>query len=134
MYWRDILSRLTGFSTPVFGLSFQPSRAEQEFARQVVTFLEDRRVLFHPFAMETLHECVNSVLDIRKFLTDILLRMDQESLSDGVLAQNIRSMRAACRDFLDVVRIPRDYDFRDWQAGAGFSRDHRATSGRVVSP
>lgn len=122
MHWREILSRLSGFSTPVFGVSFQPVQAERTFARQLLTFLEDRRVLFQPLAMEALRECVRSVLDIRGFLTQTLLELDKEQLSSSALAQNLKGMRAACRDFLDCVRVPDDYDFRRWQEGANFSR------------
>jgi hypothetical protein len=39
-----ILSRLTGFSVPVFGVSWSPPEAERAVARRVIASLEDRRV------------------------------------------------------------------------------------------
>jgi hypothetical protein len=43
--FQEIAARVTGFSTPVFGVSWSPSEPEVTAARRVVTFLEDRRVL-----------------------------------------------------------------------------------------
>ena len=48
MKFQEILSRITGLSVPVFGVSWTPPAAEVTIARRVVTFLEDRRVLYNP--------------------------------------------------------------------------------------
>lgn len=98
MRFDEIASRFTGFSTPVFGVSWQPAEPEVGAARRVVAFLEDRRVLYAPDEMEVPQHCVHSVLDIRHFLT-----VELGALTDGDLHRSLRAMRAACRKFLDTV-------------------------------
>ncbi|WP_425469518.1 DUF6650 family protein [Paraburkholderia azotifigens] len=68
----EIVSRITGFSVPVFGIQWNPSEAERAVARRVLTFLEDRRVLYSPSQMEVPSHCVESVLRIRESLTSEL--------------------------------------------------------------
>jgi hypothetical protein len=99
MKFEEIASRITGFSSPVFGVSWNPPEPEVTAARRVITFLEDRRVLFVPSTMEVPDHCIQSVIEIRHFLTDELGRSGGES----DLAQSVRAMRAACRKFLGAV-------------------------------
>lgn len=99
MKFREVISRITGFSVPVFGLQWNPPDAECVVARRVLTFLEDRRVLFVPSEMEIPFHGVQSVLHIREFLTAELGGLSGE----GQLTQSLRAMRAACRKFLDAV-------------------------------
>lgn len=99
MNWREIASRCTGFSTPIFGASWNPVEADRRIARDLIGYLEDRRVLFNPAEMECAHHCVDSVIEIREFLTKQLARTD----GSNELALNIRSMRTACRKFLDRI-------------------------------
>jgi hypothetical protein len=98
--WQEIASRLTGFSIPVFGVSWTPPEADRAVARRVITFLEDRRVLYVPSEMEVPDYCVRSVLEIRAYLTSELQRIPSEK----DLAQSLRAMRTACRKFLDTVQ------------------------------
>jgi len=99
MKFREIVSRITGLSVPVFGVQWNPPEAECVAARRVLAFLEDRRVLYVPSEMELPQHCVESVLRIREFLTAEIgnLQCEQE------LAQSLRAMRAACRKFLATV-------------------------------
>ncbi|CCV09588.1 conserved hypothetical protein [Mesorhizobium metallidurans STM 2683] len=54
--------RVTGISTPVFGVSWSgPGPAETEIVRRFLVFLEDRRVLYNPFDMETEAEVRHSI-------------------------------------------------------------------------
>lgn len=99
MKFREALSRITGISVPVFGIQWNPPEAERAVAKRVLTFLEDRRVLYVPSEMEVPQHGVQSVLRIREFLTSELGRLT----GDGQLAQSLRAMRAACRKFLDAV-------------------------------
>jgi uncharacterized protein DUF6650 len=62
MKFSEIVARLTGFSIPVCGVSWQPKEPEIDAARRIVTFLEDRRVLYSPSEMEMPDHCVQSVL------------------------------------------------------------------------
>ena len=105
----QILNRLTGFSTPIGGLSWQSATLDVEVARGVLIFLEDRRVLYDPFEVQVPEHCVESVLQIRQFLTTVLA--DQGIGSE--LAGHLRAMRAACRAFLYRFSSPADISFGD---------------------
>lgn len=100
MKFVEIISRLTGFSIPVFGVSWNPPEPDVQKARRIIIFLEDRRVLYAPSEMELPAHCVQSVLEIRQFLTQELGSLQAET----DLAATLRAMRAACRKFLDKVQ------------------------------
>jgi len=97
MNFREIAARLTGVSIPVFGVSWNPPEAEVVQARRILSFLEDRRVLYMPYEVEVPQHCIDSVLEIRRFLTEELGRLPH----DSDLAAGLRAMRGACRRFLD---------------------------------
>jgi hypothetical protein len=101
MKWREIASRITGFSGPGFGISWTPPAAEVTVARRVIQFLEDRRVLYNPYHLEVPEQCVHSVVEIRKFITTELGNLDPSS----ELVPHLRAIRAACRKFLDNVNL-----------------------------
>jgi hypothetical protein len=95
--FKEIASRLTGFSVPIFGVSWNPPEPEVAVARRVLAYLEDRRVLFNPYHLEVADQCVHSVLEIRKFLTNEIGQL----ADDSRLGEHLRGIRAACRKFLD---------------------------------
>ena len=64
----------------------------------MIRFLEDRRVLYNPSELEQPRYCVQSVIEIRRFLTSELGNLPEVGLA-GTLA----AMRAACRKFLDSL-------------------------------
>jgi hypothetical protein len=65
----------------------------------VITFLEDRRLLFGIRHSEDELHCVHSAIEIRKFLTDELA-----SAKPGrSLAASLRAMRSAMRAFVDAA-------------------------------
>jgi hypothetical protein len=97
MNYKEILARLTGFSVPVFGVSWKPAEPEIAVARRVIAYLEDRRLLYNPFDLEVLDFCLDSVLEIRKFLTQEIGRLPAGSEFAG----HLRAIRSACRQFLD---------------------------------
>jgi hypothetical protein len=99
MKFTEIAARLTGISTPLGGISWQATETEMAAARRVISFLEDRRVLYAPDEMEVPAHCVHSVLEIRRFLTVEVGKFDNGS----ELAASLRAMRAACRRFLERV-------------------------------
>jgi hypothetical protein len=99
MKFKEVLNHLTGISTPIFGVSWNPPNTDITQARRILRFLEDRRVLYNPYELETPRYCVDSVLEIRRFLTAELIGIK----TDGELAQDLKAMRAACRKFLDTV-------------------------------
>ena len=97
MKFKEIASRLTGFSVPIFGVSWNPPEPEVAVARRVLAYLEDRRVLFNPYHLEVADQCVHSVVEIRKFLTNEIGQL----ADDSRLSEHLRGIRAACRKFLD---------------------------------
>jgi hypothetical protein len=100
MKFKEVLTRLTGFSVPIFGVSWQAPEAEVTVARRVIAFLEDRRVLYAPSEMELPQYCVQSVIEIRHFLTSEIGALDERS----ELAATLRAMRAACRKFINATQ------------------------------
>jgi hypothetical protein len=99
--FKEVIASLTGLSTPIFGVSWNPPKAEVTAARKIIAFLEDRRVLYNPYQMEDPRHCKSSVIEIRQFFTKELGTLTDK---DG-LAANLRAMRAACRNFLDAVGV-----------------------------
>lgn len=100
MRFAEVKRRVTGFSIPIFGVSWEPGEAEVTVARRVVTFLEDRRVLFNPTELEVPAHCIDSVIEIRRFLTDEIAGLGD----DEDLAPHLVAMRAGCRKFLDNMQ------------------------------
>ena len=96
----DLARRVTGFSTPIFGLSWNPPAAERDTVRALLTFLEDRRVLYQPYQLEGEGDVDHSVHAIRQQCTLSLASLDEQSQAAGP----IRAIRAACRRFLDEPR------------------------------
>lgn len=100
MKFKEIAKRVTGFSTPIFGVSWTPSESERAVAKRILAELEDRRVLYNPSEMEIPDHCVMSVVEIRRMLSNEIGTLDEES----PLADSLRAMRAACRKFLDTTQ------------------------------
>jgi hypothetical protein len=132
--FKDIASQITGFSTPIFGISWNPSKTEKAIAKSVINFLEDKRVLYNPSELETPDHCVTSVIEIRHFLTEKANDLDDKS----ELLINIKIMRSACRKFLDSTQILRrgfsfsnsNYDFWVFSSALG---EMRGTFGLCLS-
>ncbi len=101
MNFSEIASRLTGISTPLGGVSWQASEVEASAARRIIAFLEDHRVLYAPDELEVPEHCVHSVMDIRRFLTVELGKLD----SGSELGASLRAMRAAGHKFLGRVGV-----------------------------
>lgn len=96
--FKKLINRVNGISTPVFGVSWNPSQSDREKARQLIIYLEDKRALYYPFEMEIPFHVNESILEIRSHLTSALQDLDK----DSYLVPCIRSMRAACRKYLDI--------------------------------
>lgn len=106
-----IARRITGFSTPIGGLSWTSPAAERDTVRGFLTFLEDRRALYQPNNLEVESDVHHSVQAIRQACTDGLTTLDEKSHAVGP----IRAIRAACRRFLDEPQA----DFRNLMGGLG---------------
>jgi len=98
---KAIASRLTGISCPIAGVSWTPPPDEQDKARRLLVFLEDRRVLYNPYEMEIGPHVVDSVLEIRKRLISDLEEVGKKSL----LGECTAALSAACRAFLDKTEF-----------------------------
>ena len=100
MRFTEIINRLNGFACPVFGVSWSPMPLDVDTARRVITFLEDRRVLYNDFTWEVPDQCIESALQIRSFLTTELGSLPD----DSPLTPPFKSIRAACRKFMDEMQ------------------------------
>jgi hypothetical protein len=103
MKFTEIASRLNGFTLGPFGAQWTPKPSDVEIARRTIRFLEDRRILYNECAHEEATHCVESVLEIRRVLTDEIKCLGDSSDLLGPL----RVMRAACRKFLDRMQYDR---------------------------
>ena len=92
MKFKEVISRITGFSVPIFGVSWNPPQPDVTAARRVLVFLEDRRVLYNPYNIEAEDQCIYSVTEIRRFLTEIIgnLGWARSSLADRRFPQDRR--------------------------------------------
>ena len=97
MYLRKIFRRITGLSTPIFGLSWNLGIDELEELRKLFLFLEDRRVLYNRFDNEMAHFVTSSVQELRAELAKTLQKLNDSSKA----IPHIRGMQAECRRFLD---------------------------------
>ncbi|HEU0142102.1 MAG TPA: DUF6650 family protein [Bryobacteraceae bacterium] len=97
MKWNEAANRLNGFSIASIGVQWTPKPTDSEVARRVIQFLEDRRVLYSDYAWEEPNHCIESVLEIRRFLTSEIADLTHGS----DLLSPFRAIRAACRKFLD---------------------------------
>lgn len=92
---KELLSRMTGFSTPVFGVSWNPAASERDTVRGFLTFMEDRRALYVPNQFEVESDVTRSVKAIRGQCTETLSALPEGSPAIAP----IRAIRGACRKF-----------------------------------
>ncbi|MEG0959678.1 MAG: DUF6650 family protein [Erysipelotrichaceae bacterium] len=89
--------KITGFSTPVGGVSWKYTQTEKKGIEELFFFLEARRILINPIEMEIKYWCEQSALEIKHKLTELLSKYD---FSEQTI-MCFRSMVGACNDFLD---------------------------------
>jgi hypothetical protein len=91
--------RPTGIGAFGFSLNWETVPGDDEIAQRVITYLEDRRLLFGTrHSGDELH-CVRSANEIRHFLTAELTN----ARTGHSLAQSLRAMRTALRAFVDAA-------------------------------
>jgi hypothetical protein len=100
----EAASRLTGFSTPFFGVSWETATSDVAVVRRVITFLESRRVLYVGYPAEMPDQCVESVIQIREMLTEVIGSGGVADKVEGPL----RIMRRYCIHFLSRVGMTED--------------------------
>lgn len=92
--------KLTGFSIPMGGIQWTDvPDYERATAKAVLSYLEDRRVLFGDRHLEDQIYCLQSVFSIRAFLTD---RLTTDSEIGDELSDTLKAMRACCRKFIEA--------------------------------
>jgi hypothetical protein len=101
-------------------VSWTPGVSDDEQARALIVFLEDRRVLYAPEGLEDAGHCVASIERIRDFLTEMLTR---GGLGDAFV-DRLTKMRSAGRKFMEQMRPPFDRFDRDefWTPRTGLLR------------
>lgn len=97
MKFKEIINKITGISCPIFGISWNPSELDIKYAKNIIIFLEARRVLYVPSEMEVPQHCITSVIEIKNFLTEQLMNIKQ----DTELYKYASAMRLACNKFLN---------------------------------
>lgn len=97
--WRELIGRITGVSTPVFGISWTPPETEVEIARDLLIYLEDRRFLYTPFEDEDAGHIIQSIDQTRDVMTGFLQRAESKS----EITKCITTLRAVSRNFMSRV-------------------------------
>jgi hypothetical protein len=92
------MNKVTGVSCPLFGISWNPEETQRTIARKIIIFLEPRRVLYAPYGIESLCQCIESVSKIKDYLTSELQHLDEST----ELSTYVRAMRKACNRFLSM--------------------------------
>lgn len=121
MKFHEILSKLTGISCPVFGISWEPSIPERSYAKELVANIENRRLFFGADCRDEegfLEEermilrapktvaygafmpySVYSATETRHFISSMLSKLPEKS----ILNNSARSIRRSCTSFVANV-------------------------------
>lgn len=107
MKFERIYKNITGLSCPIFGIQWNAPAIESDEGKNVILFLEDKRVLFNPSHMEDAEHCALSVIELRSELTKHL-----QALPNGSnLASALKQMRKACQAFSNRIGHPKFSSF-----------------------
>lgn len=113
-----MLKRITGFSTPVFGIQWSPPASDREAVRKFLALLEDRRALFNPLSAEVEDDVIGSIHTIRAECVTAVGALGEKA--PGIV--HVRAIGAACRRFLDEP-YPTFDDIMDRRRDPYFERD-----------
>jgi hypothetical protein len=91
--------RLSGVEAYGLAAQWEFVEDDNEVARELILYLEDRRLLFGLRHVEDEQHCVQSALEIRKELGRLLAR----AKPGKQLESSMRAIQAACRDFLTAA-------------------------------
>lgn len=102
--------RLTGISTVVGGVSWEWSESERDTLRNLVTFLEDRRVLSLDFSKMSLADFALDEIESPDYVNQLLMHIRdkltaalQELPEGSPAADPVRAMRTACTEYLTLI-------------------------------
>jgi hypothetical protein len=79
--WKNLASRLTGLSGFGFGASWKAPEPDRDVVRSVINVLEDKRSLYVDYDLEIRDQVNQSLVEIRKVLTDGINRLSDSSLA-----------------------------------------------------
>lgn len=91
---------INGISFPFGGVSWNKCTIAKERFRDLLLFLEGKRILVNPIEMELKYECIESVLDIKARLMSITQDVSFEAKDIDI----VRILVYACNEFLDTVK------------------------------
>ena len=91
--------KLTGVSTPIGGISWAESLTAKQRFKNLLFFLESKRILTNPTEMEIKEHCIQSVLEIKSVIVETTKDVDFPGKDMGIL----RSLITACNQYLDSV-------------------------------
>jgi hypothetical protein len=89
--------RLTGFDTPLGGISWEKTTSRKKRIEEMFFFLESRRLLYNPKYLEVASECATSAIEIRECFVTVIKGVDFTKADKIVLS----SMVNGCNSFLD---------------------------------
>jgi len=89
----------TGAGAFGFSLNWEKVPGDKDVARRVITYLEDRRLLFGERHTNDQMHCVDSAIGIRNFLTHEIAN----ARPGKSLEASLRAIRAACRNFVEAA-------------------------------
>jgi hypothetical protein len=91
--------RITGVSTPIGGISLEYDKSELRVAEELLTFLEDRRVLYSFVSEKCPGGVIVSVQEIRERVQEVLEKVSRES----PLFIIVQQIHTAVFDFLQYA-------------------------------
>lgn len=89
--------RITSIGTPWFGVGWEYRESDADVARRVLSFLEDRRMLYEPLNAQIFFYVGQSAAEIRQMLTQEL----GAAPVGEQLSESLKAVRAALRKFMD---------------------------------
>ena len=90
---------LNGFSIPWLVFSWDKNTTSKEYFENLLFYLASKRILVNPREMEIKEQCIDSVLEIKRILTQLPVEI-KFSKEERLL---LRNMVQACNLYLDTV-------------------------------
>lgn len=97
--------RITGFSTPFGGVSWEYTTSSKKRIIDFFHFLESKRLLTNPWYLEVVSQCVDSALEIKSALVSLTKDVDFSEEDCYVIS----TMIDATNNFLDELNKIQDF-------------------------
>lgn len=82
-------------------------KTDAQIARDLMIFMDDRRVLFNSHSSEVPHHVTMSIDEIRKYLT----KLTKQTQPGSDLERDLTAIRSACRELMDMSYLPHAESF-----------------------